>query len=366
MDKNDLQVVLLTKKELLKYLESPNDQRKYPLPFSQNKAQWLLDKPELDENDCLAVMAVSGGKLLSFAHLVPDFLSSPDQDTGTKIYWIVQWWAAPSAKSTVISTYVFSEALRLSNNMVLTKAYEENADTFYKKQPFSVIGTMERHTIFIGVAKDMVNQKLRLPKWLSPITRWVESISMKYYNAINSSRVNTLTKDLDLRYMNQLDVEAWNFIEPYLQSDLVAKNLAQINWQLDPRQYVSKPWNHGKTDDSKIRGFAERIGIVNFLVYRYGKAIGFVSFHYIHSTAYMKYCIANDADMPGVCACLYKNLYKLNISYMFTDNQTLAEHLTKTLSVFYHYRQTKKSMAHNTLHKELQVSQLAEQDGHFI
>ena len=270
MDKNDLQVVLLTKKELLKYLESPHDQRKYPLPFSQNKAQWLLDKPELDENDCLAVMAVSGGKLLSFAHLVPDFLSSPDQDTGTKIYWIVQWWAAPSAKSTVISTYVFSEALRLSNNMVLTKAYEENADTFYKKQPFSVIGTMERHTIFIGVAKDMVNQKLRLPKWLSPITRWVESISMKYYNAINSSRVNTLTKDLDLRYMNQLDVEAWNFIEPYLQSDLVAKNLAQINWQLDPRQYVSKPWNHGKTDDSKIRGFAERIGIVNFLVYRYG------------------------------------------------------------------------------------------------
>ena len=124
MDKNDLQVVLLTKKELLKYLESPHDQRKYPLPFSQNKAQWLLDKPELDENDCLAVMAVSGGKLLSFAHLVPDFLSSPDQDTGTKIYWIVQWWAAPSAKSTVISTYVFSEALRLSNNMVLTKAYE--------------------------------------------------------------------------------------------------------------------------------------------------------------------------------------------------------------------------------------------------
>lgn len=366
MDKNDLQVVFLTKKELREYLQSPQDQRTYPLPFSLNKAQWLLDKPGLDENDLLAVMAVSRGELLSFAHLVPDFLSSPNQDTGTKIYWIVQWWAAPSVKSTVVSTYVFSEALRLSNNMALTKAYEENADTFYKKQPFTVIGTMDRHTIFIGAAKDMVNQKLHLPKWLSPITSWVESISMKYYNAINSSRINTLTKDLDLRYMNQLDVEAWNFIEPYIQSDLAAKSLAQVNWQLDPRQYVSKPWNHGKMDGSKIRGFAERIGIVNFLVYRNGKAIGFVSFHYIHSTGYMKYCIANDADMPMICACLYKNLYKLNISYMFTDNQTLAEHFTKTLSVFYHYRQTKKSMAHNTLHKELQVSQLAEQDGHFI
>ncbi|MBR9854797.1 MAG: hypothetical protein GYB37_09505 [Algicola sp.] len=366
MDKNDLQVVLLTKRELREYLQSPKQQRKYPLPFSQNKSQWLLSKPGLDENDPLAVMAVSGGELLSFAHLVPDFLSSSGQGSGTKIFWIVQWWAAPSAKSTVISTYVFSEALRLSNNRVLTKAYEENADTFYKKQPFSVIASMDRHTIFLGLAKDMVNQKLRLPNWSSPITRLMESISMKCYNIINSSRVNKLTKDLDLRYMNQLDGEAWDFIEPYLQNDLAAKDLDQVNWQLDPNQYVSKPWKHGKTDGSKIRGFAERIGIVSFLVYRNEKAIGFVSFHYIHSTAYMKYCVANNADMAGVCACLYKNLYELNISYIFTDNQTLAEHFTKTLSVFYQYRQTKKSMAHNTLHKELQVSHLAEQDGHFI
>lgn len=366
MDKNDLQVVFLTKKELREYLQSPQDQRTYPLPFSLNKAQWLLDKPGLDENDLLAVMAVSRGELLSFAHLVPDFLSSPNQDTGTKIYWIVQWWAAPSVKSTVVSTYVFNEALRVTNNSVLTKVNAENANDFYTRQPFYSLNIRERHTIFTGLSKDMVNKKLNLPKYLSGIVNSIESISLKSYNLINSFRVNTLTKDLDLRYMNQLDVETWNFIEPYLQSDLVAKNLAQINWQLDPRQYVSKPWDHGKMDGSKIRGFAERIGIVNFLVYRNGKAIGFVSFHYIHSTGYMKYCIANDADMPMVCACLYKNLYKLNISYMFTDNQTLAEHFTKTLSIFYHYRQTKKSMAHNTLHKELQVSQLAEQDGHFI
>ncbi|WP_318344708.1 GNAT family protein [Flagellimonas baculiformis] len=368
MDSTDLKVVLVTKKDILDYLRTPALKREYNLPFSDNKAQWLVEKPGMEDGDFCAIMATTSKEILSFTHLVPDILSQRGNHTqeDRKIYWMPQWWASETAKSTVVSTYVFSESLKATHHKVLVKAYEQNAEAFYAKQPFTVVQTYLRHVVFIGLASDVLAQKLPVLGKIKFIAKGLEKTSVKLYSWLNRARINKLGHDLKIKYLHQLDTDSWDFIEPLVQNDLVQKNREYINWQIDQKQYLSTPLDKRKSNIGLIRGYGSKIGMVNYMLTRGDAYIGFVSFHYIGHTAYLKYGLAHLDEMGSVCATLYEHMIKLGITYFFTDNASLAKHFLDNFSTVYHYTQTKKSMAHNSIHEMVRDAVVTEQDGHFI
>lgn len=368
MDGTDLKVVIVTKKEIHDYLQTPALERGYSLPFSENKAQWLIEKPGMEDGDFCAIMATTSKEILSFTHLVPDVLSprgNHGQEDG-KIYWMPQWWASETAKSTVVSTYVFSESLKATRNKVLVKAYEQNAEAFYAKQPFSVVQTNQRHVVFIGLASDVLAQRLPVLGKIKFFAKGFEKASVKIYAWLNRSRINKLGHDLKIKYLHQLDTDSWDFIEPFVQNDLIQKSREYINWQIDHKQYLSTPLDKRKSNIGLVRGYGSKIGIVNYMVARDSTYIGFVSFHYIGRTAYMKYALAHPAEMASLCATLYEHLNKLGIIYFFTDNALLAKHFLDNFSTVYHYTQTKNSMVHNSMRDMVGNVVVTEQDGHFI
>ncbi|MEM7486624.1 MAG: hypothetical protein AAF348_15555 [Bacteroidota bacterium] len=369
MSNNDVQVVSVTKKELRFYLEAPSEERDYILPISENKAQWILEKPGMKEGDVCIVLAHSKGEVLSFAYLIPDILSTKNKATdhsNEKVYWMPQWWASKPAKGTVIATYVFNETLRAGGHRILAKAYEENADKFYKKQPFSIIRTIQRHTIFIALDHHIIIQKIPIVKHVKFFVKWLEKVSRKVYSWLNLSKVKELTKNLNIKYINQLDTDTWHFVKPFLDNDLILKDKDYINWQIASTQYLPIPWNSKKNNTGIVKGFGEKIGIVNYILQQDGQILAFVSFSYIGNVAYMKYCISSKENMTKVSASIYENLMKLKLNYIFTDNAILADSFTNELRTVYQYTQTKKSMAHNTVHPKLSGMSLVEQDGHFI
>ncbi len=368
MDGTDLKVVILTKKEISDYLQKPALEREYSLPFSANKAHWLIEKPGMDDADFCAIMATTGKEILSFTHLVPDLLSNREGygQEERKIYWMPQWWASETAKSTVVSTYVFSESLKATSNKILVKAYEQNAEAFYTKQPFSMVQTNQRHVVFIGLASDVLAQRLPVLSKVKFFTKGLEKTSVKIYAWLNRSRINTLGHDLKIKYFHRLDVDSWNFIKPFVENDIVQKSREYINWQIDHKQYLSTPLDKKKSNIGLVRGYGSKIGMVNYMVTRDNAHIGFVSFHYIGRTAYMKYVLAHPDEMASVCATLYEHLNKLGVIYFFTDNASLAKHFLDNFSTVYHYTQTKKSMAHNSIYDMVGNAVVTEQDGHFI
>ncbi|UII76147.1 hypothetical protein LV716_18060 [Flagellimonas sp. HMM57] len=369
MNNNDLQVVSVTKKELRFYLETKAEERDYLLPLSENKAQWILEKPGMDEEDVCIVFAHSKGEVLSFAYLLPDVLSSTNTETdrsNRKVFWMPQWWASTAAKGTVISTYIFNEALRITNQRVLTKAYEQNADTFYKKQPFSIIQTMQRHTIFIALDHKMIIQRIPILRYIKFFFKWLEKASRTIYYWLNRSRIKGITKNIKIKYINQLDTDAWNFVKPFLENDLIAKDKDYVNWQIANKQYIPVPWSSKKSNTGIVKGFGKKIGIVNYILQEEKNIVAFISFNYISDVAYMKYCVTSEENMTKVSASIYENMIRLKLNYLFTDNVVLADSFSENLSVVYQYTQTKKSMSHNAIHPMLKGMDLAEQDGHFI
>ena len=92
--------------------------------LSDNKAMWLLEKPNMSDDDYCAIIAIGNKDLLSFCYLVPESIPSIDGKT----YWMPQWWVSKSVQNPVISTFVFREALNAIDKKVITKAYEENAE----------------------------------------------------------------------------------------------------------------------------------------------------------------------------------------------------------------------------------------------
>ena len=361
MDYKDLRVLHITKKELKSYLLCPSSERSFDLPLSDNKAMWLLEKPNMSDDDYCAIIAIGNKDLLSFCYLVPESIPSIDGKT----YWMPQWWVSKSVQNPVISTFVFREALNAIDKKVITKAYEENAAAFYKKQPFSIIGTTVRHSIFIAFDSNMATQKISFLKHFKFFSKFLEKSSFRINTILNRSKIKRLSKDLKIKYIHKMDVDGWSFVKPFLQNDFIPKTQEYLNWQIDSRQYLLTPLETKRKNKAVIKGFGKNIGIVNYQIFHHDKMIGFVSLHYYKTIAYLKYSIAEQEYMAQLSSTIYEHMSELGLTYLFTDNQILSESFNDNLFVFFHHKQTKKAMAHNSIHKQLKTNQLMEQDGHF-
>ena len=117
-------------------------------PFSKNKANWIIENERIDDEDYCTMIAVKNKTLIALVNLIPDLFHVNDGQQVEKFYWMTLWWVDETQKKTIIGPYLFNEALRKTKNKIIGKAYAENANGFYDKQPFSNISSRNRYTIF--------------------------------------------------------------------------------------------------------------------------------------------------------------------------------------------------------------------------
>lgn len=358
------EVKTITKKELQDALNNNALWKDSLAPMPKSKAAWLVSNPRIDDNDCCGVLGYENGKMVCFVYMVLDYLNS---DNGTrKVYWMLHWWVDDAIKNTIFGPYVYNEAVNLANKQVIIKAYAETAADFYKKQPFDIIASRLRHTIFFSIDKSILKGRFPFLKHFNVLITLLDTMSYSVLGFINKSKNKKRTSHLKYEYVNELDEVTWRFIEPFCENDVINKTKTYINWQINGLQYTQtltkkQPYTALETGNSA------NINIHSFTVIENSKIIGFISYTVNYNECNIKYFLAEEAHYNSCVDALIENMYVNKSKFMFTDDTKLADTITKRYKNIYTHKSMKNGLAHKHMALDLSKQKLTlhDRDGHF-
>ena len=325
-------------------------------PFSKDKAAWILENKRITDDDICLLMAREEQNLVAFIWLVPDFLnaiSGPPQ----KVYWINHWWVNNTYEKTVLGAYLFKEALGLTQNKVILKAYAEKAHDFYERQPFSTISEYTRYTIFFGLGPDMVLAKYPNLKFLKIPIAVVGGIFSIINRKLNVLKAKRGLAQISITAVNNLEGDIWGFIKTHCQEDLIIKDQDYMNWHLSAVQFPSADKPNNRSADSSI---------CSYVVKNSAETIGFLSFLKTGKEAYLKYFLCSKEHHNIMVDAFLKKVLEHKLYHVYTDNGEILNTIRKKFTTIFVYGATKKAMAHNAIVHELAGFDVKEQDGHFI
>ncbi|GAA3606973.1 GNAT family N-acetyltransferase [Flavivirga amylovorans] len=355
----------LTKKMLQVAIDHNTYWRNGLAPLPKSKAIWLLNNPRIEDNDYCCLIAQEGEKIISFIYMIPDFLNTRNS-LPRKVYWMILWWVHPKYEKTVLGTYAFSEALKLADNKIIIKSYAEHVSDFYEKQPFTVIASRLRYTIFLSVDPSMLVGRF---KFLKPFRYFLDRfdyIVATIINKINHNKLKKNAKDLIYDYINELDEDIWDFIEPLCKNDLIFKSKEYINWQIDNKQYTQFVVPGKQQYKSLETGISNNIYGHSLKIIKGKEIIGFLSYIINYNEFNVKYFIVEKEKNYDLCIdALIHNFIKKKTKFIFTDDAKLAENIRKRFFTVFTHKAVKKGLAHNSLELNLEKINLLNRDGHF-
>ncbi|SHI35829.1 hypothetical protein [Aquimarina spongiae] len=364
MSKN-LEVIGITKKMLREAIDQNTFWQDKLAPMPRAKAIWLVANSRIAEDDYCGVIGYEDQKMISFIFMFPDLANSHNQEP-QKVYWMISWWVHPIYKDTVLGTYIYNEAVNLTGKRVLIKSYAENVNTFYEKQPFTVIASRLRHTIFFSLDPSMLIGRFKFLKPVQFLLEAVDSVIYSFIKWINGFKFKKNTKSLHYDYINQIDEPTWKFIEPLSKNDLIYKTKEYINWQIDPSQYMQTPISKKFPRKALQTGISNNIHIHNLKVIKDKEIIGFMSYVINFNELNVKYFLAKDEVHYELCVdALIDNFAKSGRRFIFTDDTQLSDTITKRYKTIFTHKVTKKGLAHNETNLNLEHIELLNRDGHF-
>ncbi|ALJ04038.1 hypothetical protein APS56_02200 [Pseudalgibacter alginicilyticus] len=362
---NDVKVINLSKKVLRDYLENDKYWCHKTTALAKSKVIWLLNNDRMGEDDVCGVIAEENNIIIGLVYMIPDTTLTSEK-IEKKIYWMMYWWIADKYNGNVLSTYIYSEALRLAKNQVVVKSFAENAHSFYKKMPFKTIMSRPRYTIFFSLDPDILIAKFKFIKPLKFILNGLDYLVTKALQVYNKSKLKSNTENLNYEYINELDTQAWAFIEPLCKKDFIYKTKKYVNWQISKLQYIQTPINLKTPYSSLATGISKNIAIHNLKVLKEHKIIGFISFVVNYNELNVKYFLAENGENYNLCVdALIENFIKLQKKYIFTDDTKLANSIKQRFRTIFTHQVDKKALAHQDVDINFENQEILNSDGHF-
>ncbi len=364
MSKN-LEIIPLTKKMLREGLEQNTYWKGDLTPMPKSKALWLVSNTRIQEEDYCGVIGYENKKMISFVFMFPDILNNKGNQ-GDKVYWMISWWVDKLYKDTVLGTYIYNEAVNLTGKQILIKSYAENVTTFYEKQPFTVIASRLRHTIFFSLDASMLMGRFSFLKPFKLVLNWVDDSVASIIRVINKSKLKNKVKSLSYEYIPKVDNETWDLIEPLCKNDLIYKTKEYISWQLAAEQYMQAPIPNKHPYTSLQTGVSTNIQIHNLKILKDEKLIGFLSYVINYNEFNVKYFLVKEDQNYELCIdALVENCIKKKTKFIFTDDTKLSNAINKRFTTIFTHRVTKKGLAHNETKLDFEKTNMLNRDGHF-
>ncbi|MCK8520565.1 hypothetical protein M0D21_03235 [Aquimarina sp. D1M17] len=360
----NLEVIGLTKKMLSEGVNKNTYWKGKLAPLPKSKALWLLANTRIADDDYCGVIAQEDGEMVSFIFMFPDLLNVKGEDP-RKVYWMISWWVHPKYKDTVLGTYIYNEAVNLTGKQILIKSYAENVTTFYEKQPFRVIASRLRHTLFFSLDASMLIGRFRFLKSVKFLLKPIDSLSYSLLKLINA-KCKKRTKALFYDFVTQIDDATWDFIKPLCKEDLIYKSKEYINWQLSNVQYTQTPVSSKYPYKSLQTGISNNIHIHNLKILKSDELIGFISYVINFNELNVKYFLVGDDANYDICVdALMENFIIHKRTFIFTDDTKLSDAINRRYKSIFTHKVTKKGLAHNQTNLEGADFEMLNRDGHF-
>ncbi len=363
---DNLRIEHITKAMLRDALEDNTFWNKAIAPFPKSKALWLIANDRIEENEYCAVIGFNNDEMVSFLFLFPDLMNSEEASVPKKVYWMILWWVDKKYEDTILGSYVFNEALRVTDKQVLIKSYAEKVNSFYEKQPFDTITSRLRYTLFFGVDPSIIIGRWSIMNTFKFFLYPIEGLTAALSRILNKYKLPDVVKTLEYDYISALDNEVWEYIAPLCQDDLIYKTKSYIDWQLNPMQYNCIPIPQKQKYTSLLAGSSQRIKIQTVKIKQNNKIIGFLSYIVNHKELNIKYFLVKEECHYEACvAALMEHFIIEKTNFIFTDDTKLYEAINKQYFAIFVYKKRKKGLAHREMKLEGSKLNFFNRDGHF-
>lgn len=358
---NDLQIIHLTKSELRVSIKEDLYWSGSISMMPKSKAKWLLNNNRIEEEDYCGVLGVENKEIVAFVYLLPDLIRT-STNTIEKVYWELLWWVDAKYKNSILGTYIYKEAVDLVGQKMILKSFAENVNDFYAKQPFDIIASRVRYTIFFSVDDEMLISRFNFLSKLKFLIKPVNKLSAYLFNSINDLRAKKTLNNAHLEVCFTLASDTLQFVKKACENDFVVVDQEYLKWQLDPRQYQQV----NKQTKYLIPGASPNIKLKNITIKKEGKIIGFISFLINYSECNVKYFLVDDVSCYEYCVAVFINaVIQEKAIFVFTDDTDLASEITKKYNSVFVYKQEKKSLAHKNLNLGNSAVTILNHNGHF-
>ena len=330
--KKDTVISVLTKVELLKLIDegeydcrTPFLDRHRLLGFSQN--------PNLEDDAPVISVALQKKRVVSHIVIIPD-LFYESGDTYTKKYWFSSFWVDPNCRGVAI--YVFLKACAAIKNQIFMTSYTVSAGLFYDRlKRFKVLALRTDYAMYLAVPKHTLTTKFNFLKSFPFLVKFGNSLTRFVFGLLNSIKFNRLKNSIIYNYIENLDQETWDFIEPKLSKGLTRRTKASFNWQVNNPQYYD-PAKPGKSQHVKI--LAD------------GKLVGFISYIKIYDQLRVLCCLAEDVTAMKLCVVgLIDHCIKSNSDSIRTYDEILANNIRSETFLLRFLKVEERSIAHKSI-----------------
>lgn len=364
---NNLEVITITKHKLEEAIQNNTFWNgKAEAPFSKNKAKWMLENNRAIADDPLAVMAYDGNKIIALIYLVPDLITTNNNLT-KKVFWSQRWWVADKYKDTVLSTYIKKLSLNTCNNHVLVKFLGDNTKAYYKKQPFTEFSERKRYIIIFSLDYELLVYKKASLKKAASLIKVADKVSRKIIAKLNRSKAKINTSLVSYNSVSSIDDELWLFLRKHCSNDIVPKDKAYINWQINNNQYHTVNNKENKPDYRCLLGsISNKIYNSNFVVKNDNKVIGFVSGFVSNNRFIVRYFISDKNFYDHCIKVLIKALINAECTILQTENNELGAYVMNKFFKIYADVKPLVSLIHNDIDADMNNVLITDQDGNFF
>lgn len=361
----DIKIISLTKKMLEDALKHDLywDKNSKVVPFSKNKAKWLLQNERIENEDICAILGYENDELISFVYMVPDYIKT---DKGfEKIFWSNRWWVHEKYENSVLSTYTKKLSIEAVNKQVLIKYVGSETLEYYRKQSFKKFGKRNKYIFVFSLDYHLIINKAKFLKNLSPLLKVITKLSHVSVASINKLKISRNKRKLSYTYLDSIDDTAWAFIEKYCENDLIPKSKAYLNWQINNNQYVEIDATNTLPYKCLLSSISYKIFNSNFLVLSNSKVVGFISVLIRGDEFVLRYFLSNKENYNLCLEALMHNFIRSKCTYILTDDEVLGEHIQQRFISIYTNKKEQFSLAHNDINYNFDNMVINEQDGHF-
>ncbi|WP_308991960.1 hypothetical protein QLS71_016890 [Mariniflexile litorale] len=360
----NLKVVALSKTDLVEAIHNNTYWQDERILMPKSKALWLIKNNTIEDDAYVAIICLENNVIISYLLTIPDTIHVVNAGL-KKMYWMHEWWVDHKFQGSIVPSYLFNQAAKKLSKNILIESNAENSDSFFNSQ-FNTIHTKTRHTIFFLLESTVLINRFPFLKYFKFLITIANSTFVRVLNSRNYKKTQKSLVAVQYEYLNELDPEAWNFIEPRCKNDFTYKTQENINWYIDNSQYTQTPINKRFKSVFSTTGFSNNIHNHSFKIIKNGEIIGFISYLFNMIEFNVKYFLPKDDAHYEICMdALMEHCLKAKATYIITDDTKLSNEINKKYTALFTYKKEKKSRVHKGADVAFNEIILTDRDGRF-
>ncbi|PLX05811.1 MAG: hypothetical protein C0594_06775 [Marinilabiliales bacterium] len=346
-----MNIISITKKELLNFIYSEEFVNLKSLPISRHRALSHYHNPRAKDDDVVLLLCYIENQYCGYLGIFPDNIYSGDKVLPAA--WLSCIWVDPEMRGRKIAQTMVEKAIEIWNQNILLVNFTAQAKRTYDRT--GLFDDLAKPNGIKAYYKFSLHKILpsKNPKYskYSGLLKFVDTIG----NAMLSikrpfQKIHYLKNLPQVETIKRIDPETSAFIEKHTTKNLFQRKKEELNWFLTYPWLLSTPIKDEMADKYIFSSVAQSYKVYPLKIKKNQNLVAFIILTYRDGEMKIPYAYFNPNDKDMVLKVIFAYSIRLNIDNFICFQPNLYASFSSVKNPFFHL---KKQQRHYIMSKVL-------------